>query len=309
MPTMNDDANDGEMIDIFVEEAAEVLENIDRHLAVWRLRPADKNALAEIRRGFHTLKGSGRMVKALNLGELAWKVENLLNRAMEGALPVTEPMVKLVASCRGVMPRLVEAFKSQRELEIDGELDALMGQADAIANGQMPAAAPPRAAPAAASEPGIQTKLNELNRKFERSAQRADEALQRSEMALREVRRVAEQLKSLGAEAQERVGHLELNPLIERVNLLSAELADLRFASRKGQQEAASHPRDLQQLIDHRVRERLAATERFKSEVERQVEENRRAAASARSLGMWALFLALLLAGSAIAVALRFFVA
>ena len=34
-----------------------------------------------MRRSFHTLKGSGRMVGAQLIGEFAWSIENLLNRA------------------------------------------------------------------------------------------------------------------------------------------------------------------------------------------------------------------------------------
>ena len=40
--------------------------------------------LRPIRRVFHTLKGSGRLVGAKTLGEFAWKTENMLNRVLDG---------------------------------------------------------------------------------------------------------------------------------------------------------------------------------------------------------------------------------
>jgi len=304
MPPATDDADDGEIIDIFVEEAEEVLQSIDRDLAIWRQRPTDKNALAGIRRGFHTLKGSGRMVKALDLGELAWKVEHMLNRAIDGAVPVTDTMVQLVTASRGAMPKLVEAFKSRRKAGIGDELESLMNQADAIAGGQKPAPAAARPVPAG-GEALILSRLNELQRMLERVAQRSDEALQRSEMAIQQVRRAAAEIGALQSQAQGRAGRAEFAPLAERVSTLHDEVAALRLELKRAHQESAPHPRELLQSIDQRVRDKLAPTERFRSEVERRLEDSRRAAASARSLALWAILISLaILGGTAAAVLL-----
>ena len=62
MSTITLDSDDEEIIDIFVEEADEVLREIAGHLKTLKTRPKDQNALREVRRGFHTLKGSSRMV-------------------------------------------------------------------------------------------------------------------------------------------------------------------------------------------------------------------------------------------------------
>jgi len=305
MPLTTDDASDEEIIDIFVEEAEEVFQSIDRDLAVWRQRLTDRDALAGIRRGFHTLKGSGRMVKALDLGELAWKVEHMLNRVIDGAVPVTDSMVQLVAASRGVMPKLVEAFKARRRAGMGDELESLMNQADAIAGGQTATASPRRpTAPApAGDDAAVQMRLTEIQRMLERSAQRSDEALQRSEMALQQVRRLAAEIGAMQSEAQGRAGHAALAPLAERVSALSGEIVELRLERKKTQQDSAPHPRELLQSIDQRIREKLAPTERFRSEVERKLEETRRAAASARNLAIWAVLIGVaLLGGTAVAV-------
>ena len=91
------------------------------------------------------------------------------------------------------------------------------------------------------------------------------------------------------ADGQDRPTRAELNPLIERVNTLTRELMELRQVSKGARSEPAYHPRELQQLIDQRVKERLALVERTKSDMERQIEEARRNAASARRLGVWTL--------------------
>jgi chemotaxis protein histidine kinase CheA len=286
------DAGDDEIVEIFAEEAGEVLEHIDRQLAVLRGRPTDRNALGEIRRAFHTLKGSGRMVKALDLGELAWKIENMLNRVIEGKVPIGEPLMAAVAASRALMPRLLDAFKDGRQPDMEDELEALMGQADAIASGQAPVAAAPRLAPAA-DLVGAQARLNELYRRLERSTQRADEALHRSEMALQQARGLAARIEAAATEAQERPTRAELHPLFERVNALTREVLELRQQSRAPNPEAPPHPRELQQLFDQRIRERLAPGERSRVEMERQIEDARRNVASARRLALWALGLGL----------------
>jgi chemosensory pili system protein ChpA (sensor histidine kinase/response regulator) len=243
------------------------------------------------------------MVKALDLGELAWKVENMLNRAIEGEVSVNASMIDLVSACRGAMPKLVDAFKGQRKSGMDEELESLMGQADLIASGQAPRAAARQSPATRVEAAGGPVMLNELHRRFERSAQRADEALHRSEMALQQIRRLAGRIDTIAEEAQDRPTRTELNPLIERTNALSRELIELRQLAKAARSEPAPHPRELQQLIDQRVRERLTVAERSKSEMERQIEEVRLSAASARRLGLWTLGIGLSSLAAALAIA------
>ena len=42
----------------------------------WEQNPLDAEALRDVRRAFHTLKGSGRMVGAHRVGEFSWSIEN-----------------------------------------------------------------------------------------------------------------------------------------------------------------------------------------------------------------------------------------
>ena len=53
-----------ELLETYLEEAGEVLATVRQHLDIMRRRPHDHEALVTIRRGFHTLKGSGRMVES-----------------------------------------------------------------------------------------------------------------------------------------------------------------------------------------------------------------------------------------------------
>ena len=61
--------------DVFMEEVGDEIANLRSQLPIWRLDPEDLDKLVPLRRSFHTLKGSGRLVGALTLGEFSWKIE------------------------------------------------------------------------------------------------------------------------------------------------------------------------------------------------------------------------------------------
>ncbi|MFN3861893.1 MAG: Hpt domain-containing protein [Roseateles sp.] len=80
-------ADDPEMREIFLEEASEVIGNARAALAALRDAPADQAQLTIVRRAFHTLKGSARMVGLNEFGEGAWACEQLYNARLAEASP------------------------------------------------------------------------------------------------------------------------------------------------------------------------------------------------------------------------------
>lgn len=72
-------AIDAELLDIFLSEAEEVLGNITADLSGGLDALRDADVLSRMRRGFHTLKGSSRMVGLNRYGEAAWAVEQVMN--------------------------------------------------------------------------------------------------------------------------------------------------------------------------------------------------------------------------------------
>nr|WP_295081837.1 Hpt domain-containing protein [uncultured Roseateles sp.] len=80
-------AHDPEMREIFLEEAAEVLGNAREALAGLRADSESTPQLTVMRRAFHTLKGSSRMVGLEQFGEGAWSCEQLFNARLAEATP------------------------------------------------------------------------------------------------------------------------------------------------------------------------------------------------------------------------------
>ena len=131
-----DDFADQEIIGIFVEEVAEVLELIESAYLKWVDNPRGEESLAEIRRGFHTLKGSGRMVGAETIGDLAWAVENLLNKVIANRVTITPTVIAFVDLAREVMPGLSAAFQHEISYSRDDYVAQLVVAADALAKGE-----------------------------------------------------------------------------------------------------------------------------------------------------------------------------
>ena len=125
---------DAEIVEIFVEEVDEVLETIAECLPQWREQLDHEEALAEVRRAFHTLKGSGRIVGANVIGELAWSVENMLNRIIDGTVVPTPAFITVVEDARALVPSLRDAFEMQRPVQMES-LSLIMERADVLASG------------------------------------------------------------------------------------------------------------------------------------------------------------------------------
>ncbi|MEK6735587.1 MAG: hybrid sensor histidine kinase/response regulator [Pseudomonadota bacterium] len=86
-----------ELLDFFLEEANEILTEMTSTLQRCHADPSDTASLTVLRRNFHTLKGSGRMVKLQDIGEVAWSMEQVLNHWLSEKKPTTRELLNLIA--------------------------------------------------------------------------------------------------------------------------------------------------------------------------------------------------------------------
>lgn len=88
--------DDEDMLQIFLEEAREVLESISAELPRLHSNPTQLPPLTTLRRNFHTLKGSGRMVGLTALGEAGWSVEQVLNDWLHDHRAATPELIAML---------------------------------------------------------------------------------------------------------------------------------------------------------------------------------------------------------------------
>lgn len=105
---------DPEFLELFIEEAKDEITKLKRLFPMWDENPQDQDSLVNVRRSFHTLKGSGRMVGAQLIGEFAWAVENLLNRVINKTLERSPEMMTLLREAVAAVPALVEQLETGR---------------------------------------------------------------------------------------------------------------------------------------------------------------------------------------------------
>ncbi|MDP9014529.1 MAG: Hpt domain-containing protein [Pseudomonadota bacterium] len=152
------DAVDPQFVELFIEEAKEEIASIQRSFPMWDQNPMDLESLGVLRRSFHTLKGSGRMVGARLIAEFGWSIENLLNRIIDKTLSRSPGMMLLLRAAVAALPQLVEQLETGRQdagrqdagRQDAGSVNDIMARAFALADGRD---SEPLAAPASAPEP------------------------------------------------------------------------------------------------------------------------------------------------------------
>jgi len=125
---------DDDIRDVFLEEVEEEIANLTKQLPVWKRDVTNFEELKPLRRSFHTLKGSGRLVGALTLGEFSWKVENLLNRVLDRTVVPGDAVLALVDQAMGALPALLAALRGDNSAHAN--ISGIMDAADRIAAGE-----------------------------------------------------------------------------------------------------------------------------------------------------------------------------
>jgi chemosensory pili system protein ChpA (sensor histidine kinase/response regulator) len=133
----NAEGIDDDIREIFLEEMQEEIDSLRSAQKVWLADPTQHSSMITIRRSFHTLKGSGRLVGAGVLGEFAWKVEDMLNRVLDNTIQPHEGVQAVVRHAIDALPQLLAALKG------DGAptapLSAIMQAAEQVAAGNQAA--------------------------------------------------------------------------------------------------------------------------------------------------------------------------
>src|SRR5262245_32105257 len=152
---------DPELLALFIEEAREELAKIQKHFPAWEQNPLEQDGLVTIRRSFHTLKGSGRMVGARDLSEFAWAIENLLNRLLDNTVTRSPQILAVLRDAVAVLPALIDQLETQRAPT--GDVPGIVARAHGLASTKpvqetprpAVAAVPSAPAPAAPAEKKI----------------------------------------------------------------------------------------------------------------------------------------------------------
>lgn len=137
---------DQEILEDFLVEAGEILEQLSEQLVDLEQRPDDKDLLNAIFRGFHTVKGGAGFLQLEAMVECCHKAENLFDLLRNGELSISSELMDVVLQALDAVNAMFEAVRSGEEPEHASP--ALLQRLQDFAEGQGGAAPAPAPTPA-----------------------------------------------------------------------------------------------------------------------------------------------------------------
>jgi len=114
-PTAEEQA-DPELLAVFLEEADEILEVCDQSLASWRNDSSDRNAVSNLQRALHTLKGGARMSHLPAIADLTHEIESVIDAAADGSCSLDENAFDLLQEAIDALTVQVEHARAHKPL-------------------------------------------------------------------------------------------------------------------------------------------------------------------------------------------------
>ncbi len=154
---MSDFAGMEELLQDFLQEASDLLSDVDNKLVDLEKMPDDHGLLNEIFRGFHTVKGGAGFLNATELVTLCHLTENLFDKLRNGELELTANLMDVImAATNGVREMFGELGQAVQPQPADPQVisalrSALEGESPA------PVVAPVEPPPVVAAAPSPAT--------------------------------------------------------------------------------------------------------------------------------------------------------
>ena len=143
-----------ELLEDFLVESFELIEQIDHDLVELESNPDDLELLNRIFRVAHTVKGSSSFLNFDTLTKLTHHMEDVLNKARHGELKITADVMDVVLKSVDMMKGLLVSIRDNGNVSSSGiDISQICLQLTAISEGQSHASATPAAAPEPAPAP------------------------------------------------------------------------------------------------------------------------------------------------------------
>jgi two-component system chemotaxis sensor kinase CheA len=154
------DPNNEELLKDFFSEATMQVETLEQNILVLETESGNKDAVDEIFRAAHTLKGGAATVEMTELAHFTHLVEDVLDAIRSGQAAVNEDVVDVLLSAIDVVKAMLEkrmdgdVYKEDTK-KIEGRLHALLPEGAGGAKGAKkgPAKPAPAKAPAVSAKP------------------------------------------------------------------------------------------------------------------------------------------------------------
>lgn len=106
-------------LDVFLEESKEHLESLNQRLLELEKDSGNIDALNEIFRAAHTLKGMSSTMGFDDLADLTHHMENVLSDLKEGVIPVNTPVIDTIFQCFDRLQMIIDKIEENGSGEMD----------------------------------------------------------------------------------------------------------------------------------------------------------------------------------------------
>ena len=138
-----------DLLQDFLTEAGELLDDVDQKLVELEHNAGDKGLLNTIFRGFHTIKGGAGFLDAAAMVELCHRTENLFDQLRSDKLSLTPEMLDVILAATGEVKRMMGEMAGQTAPQAAPA--ELLAALDRCLKGEVQ----PKAAPAAAPQASL----------------------------------------------------------------------------------------------------------------------------------------------------------
>ncbi len=127
-----------EILEEFLVEAEEILENLDQDLVDLESNPEDKELLNKIFRGMHTLKGGAGFLNLTPIVEIAHRIEDIFNKLRNDEMTLTPEIMDVILEGIDKLKEALQMLKDSQELPDMEEIEELLSRLDAVLKGESP---------------------------------------------------------------------------------------------------------------------------------------------------------------------------
>ena len=143
LPAWDRGGVDGEVLEIFIEEALEIFTSLDKSLIELEVNPENDELINQIFRNMHTLKGNSAAINLKIVNLISHRAESILDRVRKKALPLSSGIIDVMLESTSILKSAVERIRNNGDPNTD--ITGILGALDGIIKGRPEAPAGPDA--------------------------------------------------------------------------------------------------------------------------------------------------------------------
>ena len=127
-----------EILDEFIQEAEEILENLDQELIELENDPTNKELLNQIFRGMHTLKGGAGFLGLESIINLAHVIESIFDKLRNNEMELDSNKMDTILEGIDIIKNAIESLKNTQEIPDNEDISDILAKLQALLDAKEP---------------------------------------------------------------------------------------------------------------------------------------------------------------------------